>query len=191
MIRSGFEPETHSLEGCCSIQLSYQTSSECACRKNDACQRPCGDRDSSSYIELAKFDVVCGLWPLWLCLTAIFQRSMRLSQERRLSASLWRPRFLLSHRTHEVRCSLRPLAAMVLPCGKCSKISSLSSAYARKNTHVGTQKGAYKGNLGAKVLLFFELCKYSCKILTKVLQNTFANQVYASHLRCDLPTHHS
>ena len=36
MIRSGFEPETHSLEGCCSIQLSYQTSSECACRMNDA-----------------------------------------------------------------------------------------------------------------------------------------------------------
>ena len=33
MIRSGFEPETHSLEGCCSIQLSYQTSSECACKK--------------------------------------------------------------------------------------------------------------------------------------------------------------
>ena len=25
VIRSGFEPETHSLEGCCSIQLSYQT----------------------------------------------------------------------------------------------------------------------------------------------------------------------
>ena len=116
---------------------------------------------------------------------------MRLSHERRLSASLGRPRFLLLHRTREVRCSLRPLTAMVLPCGKCSKISALSSAYARKNTHVGTQKGAYKGNLGAKVLLFFELCKYSCKILTKVLQNTFANQVYASHLRCDLPTHHS
>ena len=26
VIRSGFEPETHSLEGCCSIQLSYRTS---------------------------------------------------------------------------------------------------------------------------------------------------------------------
>ena len=25
VIRSGFEPETHSLEGCCSIQLSYGT----------------------------------------------------------------------------------------------------------------------------------------------------------------------
>ncbi len=25
----GFEPRTHSLEGCCSIQLSYQTVSEC------------------------------------------------------------------------------------------------------------------------------------------------------------------
>ena len=25
VIRSGFEPETHSLEGYCSIQLSYQT----------------------------------------------------------------------------------------------------------------------------------------------------------------------
>ena len=48
VIRSGFEPETHSLEGCCSIQLSYQTSSECAYRMNDACQRRWGDRDSSS-----------------------------------------------------------------------------------------------------------------------------------------------
>ena len=27
VIRSGFEPETHSLEGCCSIQLSYRTRS--------------------------------------------------------------------------------------------------------------------------------------------------------------------
>ncbi len=25
VIRPGFEPGTHSLEGCCSIQLSYQT----------------------------------------------------------------------------------------------------------------------------------------------------------------------
>ena len=25
MIRLGFEPKTHSLEGCCSIQLSYRT----------------------------------------------------------------------------------------------------------------------------------------------------------------------
>ena len=25
VIRLGFEPKTHSLEGCCSIQLSYQT----------------------------------------------------------------------------------------------------------------------------------------------------------------------
>ena len=29
----------------------------------------------------------------------------------------------------------------------------------RKITYVGTQISAYKGNLGAKVLLFFELCK--------------------------------
>ena len=26
VIRLGFEPKTHSLEGCCSIQLSYRTS---------------------------------------------------------------------------------------------------------------------------------------------------------------------
>ncbi len=33
VIRLGFEPKTHSLEGCCSIQLSYQTISfEIACR---------------------------------------------------------------------------------------------------------------------------------------------------------------
>ncbi len=25
VIRLGFEPKTHSLEGCCSIQLSYRT----------------------------------------------------------------------------------------------------------------------------------------------------------------------
>ena len=48
VIRSGFEPETHSLEGCCSIQLSYQTSSECACRMNDTFWRRWGDCDSSS-----------------------------------------------------------------------------------------------------------------------------------------------
>ena len=30
MIRSGFEPETHSLEGCCSIQLSYRTNQKSA-----------------------------------------------------------------------------------------------------------------------------------------------------------------
>ena len=29
MIRLGFEPRTHSLEGCCSIQLSYQTDLLC------------------------------------------------------------------------------------------------------------------------------------------------------------------
>ena len=29
VIPSGFEPETHSLEGCCSIQLSYGTKSGC------------------------------------------------------------------------------------------------------------------------------------------------------------------
>lgn len=32
-------------------------------------------------------------------------------------------------------------------------------------THVGTQNRAYKGNLGAKVLLFSHLCKYFCKNL--------------------------
>ena len=30
VIRLGFEPKTHSLEGCCSIQLSYRTSSTAA-----------------------------------------------------------------------------------------------------------------------------------------------------------------
>ena len=33
VIPSGFEPETHSLEGCCSIQLSYGTSiGKCGCK---------------------------------------------------------------------------------------------------------------------------------------------------------------
>ena len=31
--------------------------------------------------------------------------------------------------------------------------------YTRKTTYVGTRISAYKGNLGAKVLLFFEICK--------------------------------
>ena len=29
VIRKGFEPLTHSLEGCCSIQLSYRTIADC------------------------------------------------------------------------------------------------------------------------------------------------------------------
>ena len=29
VIRLGFEPKTHSLEGCCSIQLSYRTNPCC------------------------------------------------------------------------------------------------------------------------------------------------------------------
>ena len=35
MIRLGFEPKTHSLEGCCSIQLSYQTIAICGCKNSD------------------------------------------------------------------------------------------------------------------------------------------------------------
>ena len=30
VIRLGFEPKTHSLEGCCSIQLSYRTDPLCS-----------------------------------------------------------------------------------------------------------------------------------------------------------------
>ena len=119
MIRSGFEPETHSLEGCCSIQLSYQTSSECACRMNDA-----------------------------------------------LSASLGRPRFLLLTQTHEVWVSSRPLVAWIsLAAFKEHALVTFFNVYTRKTTRVGTLIGAYKGNLGAKVLLFFDLCKYFCKNL--------------------------
>ena len=117
MIRSGFEPETHSLEGCCSIQLSYQTSSECACRMNDA-----------------------------------------------LSASLGRPRFLLLTQTHEVWVSSRPLVAWIsLAAFKEHALVTFFNVYTRKTTRVGTLIGAYKGNLGAKVLLFFDLCKCFCK----------------------------
>ena len=102
MIRSGFEPETHSLEGCCSIQLSYQTlvgmrSQEETRSTSLAC------RDSSSYPKLTKFGVFF----------AVFDRLE----------------------------------------------DSFLNAYARKTTYAGTVISAYKGNLGAKVLLFFELCK--------------------------------
>ena len=34
VIRLGFEPKTHSLEGCCSIQLSYRTAFAKCGRKN-------------------------------------------------------------------------------------------------------------------------------------------------------------
>ena len=47
VIRSGFEPETHSLEGCCSIQLSYQTMLECVVDERRLLAY-CGDRDSLS-----------------------------------------------------------------------------------------------------------------------------------------------
>ena len=73
VIRSGFEPETHSLEGCCSIQLSYQTPRVCH--------------------ALVRFT--------------------------------------------------------------------------RQITRAGTAICAYKGNLGAKVLLFFDLCKSKSKKLQK------------------------
>ncbi len=32
VIPLGFEPKTHSLEGCCSIQLSYGTEPFCGCK---------------------------------------------------------------------------------------------------------------------------------------------------------------
>ena len=86
VIRSGFEPETHSLEGCCSIQLSYQTLVGIGLRERNA---PCAFGSS----------------PFLLLKCVVFK--------------------VLTHKT----------------------------------THVGTQNSAYKGNLGAKVLLFWELCK--------------------------------
>ena len=51
----------------------------CACRMNDAFQRPWGDRDSSSYIELTKFDVGCDIRRYGLALrpSKISVRSMR------------------------------------------------------------------------------------------------------------------
>ena len=39
--------------------------------------------------------------------------------------------------------------------------------FARQKTYVGTLISAYKGNLGAKVLLFFDLCKSKSKKLQK------------------------
>ena len=48
VIRSGFEPETHSLEGCCSIQLSYQTLVGMRLSHERRLSASLGDRDSSS-----------------------------------------------------------------------------------------------------------------------------------------------
>ena len=77
VIRSGFEPETHSLEGCCSIQLSYRTRSvfptngksglrleghnhKCPLRQNRA-QRYC------FFLNYAnKFVLFCVFTPLFL-----------------------------------------------------------------------------------------------------------------------------
>ena len=36
VIRLGFEPKTHSLEGCCSIQLSYRTDPCCSFGETEA-----------------------------------------------------------------------------------------------------------------------------------------------------------
>ena len=72
--------------------------------------------------------------------------------------------------TREVWVILRPLVAMHKPFGFQRTIAC---AKARQITHVGTQNSAYKGNESAKVLLFWELCKYFCKKMqniTKVLQ---------------------
>ena len=56
------------------------------------------------------------------------------------------------------------------------------SAHYAKTTHVGTQNGAYKGNLGAKLLLFFQIsklfCKKSQKFIKKLLQIRFSNRTY-------------
>ena len=43
VIRLGFEPKTHSLEGCCSIQLSYRTSPFLPVSEADA-ESGCKDR---------------------------------------------------------------------------------------------------------------------------------------------------
>ena len=46
-----------------------------------------------------------------------------------------------------------------------ARVSALSTCFVHEITHAGTQNRAYKGNLDAKVLLFFDLCKYFCKNL--------------------------
>ena len=69
------------------------------------------------------------------------------------------------------------LAKFGLFCDHWSLCISLSAfkeqfacAKARQITHVGTLISAYKGNLGAKVLLFFDLCKFKAKKLQKFLK---------------------
>ena len=44
VIRLGFEPKTHSLEGCCSIQLSYRTILSCFGMGQNPHKTPCTDR---------------------------------------------------------------------------------------------------------------------------------------------------
>ena len=85
-------------------------------------------------------------------------------------------------------------------CDRWSLCISLSAfkeqfacAKARQKTYIGTQNSAYKGNLGAKVLLFWELCKYFRKKMqniTKVPQTIFASRVCGLHPLDDEPTRH-
>ena len=92
---------------------------------------------------------------------------MRLSHERHFSVSLGLPRFLLLTQTREVWVILRPWSL-------CISLSAFKEQFAcanaRQITHVGMFLRAYKGNLGAKVLLFFDLCKFKAKKLQKFLK---------------------
>ena len=110
---------------------------------------------------------------------------MRLSHERHFSVSLGLPRFLLLTQTREVWVILRPWSL-------CISLSAFKEQFAcakaRQKTYIGTQNSAYKGNLGAKVLLFLELCKYFRKKMqniTKVPQKVLVIWSCSLHLRYD------
>ena len=63
VIRLGFEPKTHSLEGCCSIQLSYRTNPLVSIDSQDAplesfLQKPCKISDCGRIMQI--------LWRIFL-----------------------------------------------------------------------------------------------------------------------------
>ena len=73
--------------------------------------------------------------------------------------------------THEVWVSLRPKGrnGLAFRLSKNIALVTFFNVYTRKTTRVGTLIGAYKGNLGAKVLLFLTYAN----VFAKKLQNYY------------------
>ena len=78
VIRLGFEPKTHSLEGCCSIQLSYRTAVCRFARFAMGVKSGCKDNFISSkaqnYFSKGLAFIIFAVFPVALFLTAFFRK---------------------------------------------------------------------------------------------------------------------